>query len=451
MTYSLKQSHSMTRRRFLRGSVQGLGLSLALPFLESLSGWAPEAYANGAFPKRFCLFFWGNGVLPNRWVPMQTGDIHAGIPWNLSPQLSPLQSHQSHINVLSGLEVKAPNIHAHLSGPAGFLSGMEETVVGDYISFTQASIDQVIAQEIGQDTLYRSLEVGVQPGVKGLSFSGLERQNPSESDPQKLFDRLFGTHFTAPGETPIFDPSIGLRRSLLDAIMEDGKALQKQLSKYDQERLDQHLTAIRELEVRLARLEEDPPSLAACVRPSPPINLPDLEGRTPMKDRAKLIADLVSMSFACDLTRVASIWYSDPVSNILYEGMEAGHHKLTHDEIGEQLQVNQIVQNIMGSFSDLLDSFTAVEEGDGTLLDHSLTLATSDVSYGRTHSLDEYPIVLAGSCGNTLKTGLHHRFESAENACQVSLSILEAMGITKERFGNENVGSDQSIDFLKKR
>ena len=198
----------------------------------------------------------------------------------------------------------------------------------------------------------------------------------------------------------------------------------------------------------MARLEEDPPSLAACMRPQSPMNIEDRAGRTPMKERARVVADLVSMAFACDLTRVASIWYSDPVSNVLYEGMEAGHHKLTHDEPGDQVQVDQIVREIMGSLSDTLDSFKAIEEGDSTLLDHSVTLAMTDVSYGRTHALHDYPILLAGSCGGALKTGIHHRFENAENACQVPLSIMQAMGIAQNQFGDDQVGTRQSLDFL---
>ena len=133
------------------------------------------------------------------------------------------------------------------------------------------------------------------------------------------------------------------------------------------------------------------------------------------------------MAYACDLTRVMSYWYSDPLNNVLYPAATAGHHQLTHDEPGDQPQVHQIVLDAVDAYAQLVASLSSVQEGDGTLLDHTVLLGTTDVSYGRTHQIDEFPILLAGQCGGALTTGVHYRSATKENTSHVVLSILRAM------------------------
>ena len=133
------------------------------------------------------------------------------------------------------------------------------------------------------------------------------------------------------------------------------------------------------------------------------------------------------MALACDITRVFSHLYSESVNNVLYPDARAGHHQLTHDEPGEQPQVFAILQRIMTDLASFLEGMRAVPEGDGTLLDHTLVLCTTDCSFGRTHSLDEYPIVLAGGRSAGLRRGVHLRARG-ENACKVSYSVLQMMG-----------------------
>ena len=275
----------------------------------------------------------------------------------------------------------------------------------------------------------------MQPGVGGLSYLGPDSRNPPESDPAALFERLFGGAFRAPGDDPIIDPTLALRRSVLDSVMLDAAALEKRLGVQDKRRLDQHLAAVRDLELRIARLQGDPPNLAGCMRPEAPAVPPDVEGRPQMSVRARLMSDLVTMAYACDQTRVLSYWYSDPVSNVLYEGSDAGHHQLTHDEPAPQSQVHEIMVRIVGDFAYLVQSLAAVEEGDGTLLDNTILMGTTDVSYGRTHQIDEYPILLAGTACGALKTGYHYRSETQESTSHVSLSLLQAMDVRTAEFG----------------
>lgn len=435
---------AFNRRTFLRGVLGGTAVAVGLPFLELFSGKGHVAHAAAdGFPGRFLLFFWGNGMLPDYWIPEATGP-----DWELTPQLAGLANVKSDVSVLTGFEVKVPNDDAHSSGPAGLLSGhplYKET--GDN-TFAGPSLDQVLATAIGGETLYRSVEVGTQPGVGGLSHNGPASKNPPESDPAAVFERLFGPTFTAPGEDPIIDPRLGLRRSVLDAVMEDAVRLDDRLGSADKLRLEQHMSAVRDLEKRIARLEEDPPSLAACDRPDEPGPLPDIDGRTQMSARTRVLADLSAMAMACDLTRVMSIWYSDPVSNVLYEGASAGHHQLTHDEPGEQPEVNAIVTEMVSDFAYLLEAMRAIPEGEGTLLDHSIVLGTSDVSYGRTHQIDEYPLLLGGRGCGALQTGFHYRSETQENAGNVPLSILRALGVPAASYGSEAAYTTDGLSVI---
>ncbi len=422
---------ALSRRTFLRGMLGSAAVSMALPPLEAFFDASGRAYATtGAFPRRFGLFFWGNGVLPERWVPTGTGADYA-----LSEQLAALAPVKEHVAVLSGFEVKTGNPIAHISGPAGFLTGHPLRVVGDDHRLAAPTLDQLMAAQVGGDTRFRSLEVGVEPGVAGLSHANADTLNPAESDPAVLFERLFGSGFRAPGDEPFVDPTLALRRSVLDAVMDDSRRLQGRLGETDRQRLAQHFDSVRDLELRIARLQEDPPDLAACVRPEPAVAPPDIDGRPQMTERARVMTDLVTMAFACDLTRVLSFYFSAPLNDVLYPTATAGHHQLTHDEPGDQPTVNGIVTSIVGAYAYLVESLRAIPEGDGTLLDNSVVLGTTDVSYGRTHQIDEYPILLAGTCNGALRTGFHYRSATNENTSHVALSLLRAMGVTAGSYG----------------
>ncbi len=422
----------LNRRTFLKGILAGATVSIALPPLEAFLNSNGTAYASGdGFPKRFGLFYWGNGVHPELWVPAQSGT-----DWAVSQQLAPFEPLKSDISVLTGFEVRTPNDVPHLSGPAGLLSGAALlNPNSDHQVFKNPSIDQVLAAEIGGTTRFRSLEVGIEPGTNGLSYIGPESRNPPVCEPALFFERIFGAGFRAPGDTPIVDPTLALRRSVLDVVMGNVNQLNKKLSASDKVRVDMHLSAIRDLELRIARMEMDPPSLAACTRPEVVSTPPDIDGRPDMRQRSELMTELSVMAYACDLTRVLSYYYSDGVSNCLYPDASAGHHRLTHDEPGDMPQVQAITQHIMEDFATYLKALRAVPEGDGTLLDNCVILGTTDVSYARTHQIDEYPMILAGSAGGALRTGFHYRSSTKENASEIPFSILNAMGVLRDSWG----------------
>jgi hypothetical protein len=301
---------------------------------------------------------------------------------------------------------------------------------------------------IGGETLYRSLEVGVEPNLKGLSFSGPDSRNTPESDPLALYERLFGATFREPGAAGVVDPRLGLRRSALDAVLGDAAALRARLGAQDRARLEQHMSAVRDLEVRLSRLAETPVRRDACARPEAPALLSEPEGRVLMAERARLMADLSVMALACDMTRVLSFWFSDPLSAVLYPERSLGHHQLTHDEAGDQPQVNEIVKTATGGLAYLLEGLAGVTEGEGTLLDSAAVLATTDVSEGRTHQIDEYPLLLAGRANGALRVGHHYRSRTKESTSHLALSLLRALDVLADSYGEGEALVDSGLSAV---
>lgn len=427
----IRKKHQLNRRMMLRGLLGGAAVAIGLPALEIFLNSNGTALAGGdPLPRRFGIFFWGNGILPDRWVPAGNGPS-----WELSPTLVPLADVKEHVTIVTGMKVYTGNSFPHLSGPAGIFAGAPY-VNGDSSTFSVPSIDQVIAQEIGGDTRFRSLEIGVQPDGYSLSFNGPHSNNPPETSPKAFFNRVFGGDFVLPGTTAAPNPRLALRRSVLDAVAGDAKRLQQKLGAADKARLDQHLEGIGELESQLLKLEKNPPSLAACSVPPPPKDAyPPVDGRHPLSEISRAMVDILVMALACDQTRVFSDWFSSPVDNLLYPDATAGHHQLTHDEPGDQLQVHDILLYIMAEYAYLVSSLANVAEGDSTLLDHCAVLGTTDCSYGRAHSVEEYPILIAGSANGNLQKGVHYRSASNENTSKLLLTLSRAMGLTLDSYG----------------
>lgn len=422
----------LARRTVLRGVVGGLAVSVALPWLEAMSGRTSRARADNAFPKRFGVWFFGNGVIPEQWVPAIEGSA-----WQPSPLMTPLAPIREKVTVVSGTRINTLNTVPHGSGPSGFFTG--DSLSGSEFTqgstFRSATFDQRIASEIGGETRFRSIETGVQNTQYSIAHTGANMRLPAETDPRALFNRIFGEGFRAPGEMTMPDPRLGLRRSVLDAVAAQSRSLSARVGVEDRRRLDQHLTAVRAIEQQIARLESNPPSLAACMRPSePPETIADIMGRPDMRTRSRIMSELLAMAMACDVTRVFFHMYSQPVNNTLFPMATSGHHQLTHDESGDQPQVGMILRYILEDFTTFVNALSNIREGDESLLDHTLVLLTSDCSFGRTHSLEEYPMVFAGGRSHGLRQGSHLRARG-ENATKVSLAIMQMMGMRIAEFG----------------
>lgn len=423
-------STQISRRTMLRGMLGGLAVSVALPPLEAFMNRNGTAYAgDSGFPTRFGVWFWGNGVLPDLFFPSGSG----GPSWTPSQLLMPLAALQQDITVVSGMRLLSGNTSPHGSGPAGFFCGDDlrnGTVVGP-------SLDQIVAKQLAGSTRFASLEVGVQRATNSISWAGPNQNNPPETSPRQLFNRLFIDGYRPPGDMSPPDPKVGLRKSVLDAVTKQAGRLRPRLSSSDRVRLDQHLTGIRAIEMQLDRLQQSPPALVSCKIPAMPLeDYPDINGRAQMHEVSRVVSDIMAMALACDQTRVFTNTFSQPVSNVLYPSATEGHHQLTHDEADPQSQVQAILTFVMGELAYFLNALKSVPEGAGTLLDHCMVMGTTDVSFGRTHSLDNYPVLLAGSANGALKTGMHYHSATNENLCSLSLTLLRTLGVSMPSFGS---------------
>ncbi len=424
---------STNRRQFLRGVLGGSAVAFSLPWLET------TANAAEGFPRRFITWMWANGNLPDRWTPTLTG-----FDYDLSPQLMPLAPVQDKIAVVTGLSVLYPNNVPHWSGIGGLLTG-HEVDGNDEDWFVRApSLDQVVANAVGGDTIFRSLEFGIDT-TNCFSWNGTSSQNPGEDDPFAMYERLFGPTFVEPGSGGLVDPSLGYRRSALDAVLGDLNRLTNRVSASDRARLDQHATGVRELELRLARLLEDPPSFESCMAAAEPeAEYPPIDGRPQLEAKCDAMNELLAMALACDLTRVASFQLHRPVQNTLFPGASDGHHNQTHNEPGDQPEVDMITTYCIERYSSLVQRLDQVPEGDETLLDHSMVLACTDVSEGRTHSLDEMPVVIAGSGCGSIVTGQHVRYNRL-NSNHLGLTLLRGMGLVQASWGEGTYEVDTGL------
>jgi hypothetical protein len=435
----------MDRRTLLRGMLGGAAVAIGLPALDIFVNEPGTAYADGSgFPKRFGIFFFGNGLIRD-WAPAPGRMVGTNtFEWEATELLEPLAPVKQHLTVVSGTKVLTTNTNPHGSGPAGLFAGAD-LVDGTFVG---PSVDQRIAQAIGA-TRFRSLQVGVQPSDFCHSMTGPAMVNPPETNPFRLFERIFGTGFRLPGEMGTIDPRIGLRRSVLDAVGDQAQRLRARVGTVDRARLDQHFEGIRELEMQLARLEEDPPVLDACARPPmPEADYPDLEGRPQLQRKSRAICDLVVMAMACDQTRVFFDAFSQPVNNMLFLDVESGHHQLTHDEPDPQPEHRRIVRFTMGEFAYLVERMASVTEGAGTLLDHSAVLCTTDCSFGRTHEIGDYPMIIAGGADGALRPGVHYRSTSNENASKVMLTLMRAMDVRADEYGFDEARTSDGLGAI---
>lgn len=432
----------LSRRHVLRGmTAAGVATSIGLPLFDHMFDDNGTAMADGGpIPRRFGVFFWGNGVIPERWIPGDTGP-----GYTLSEQLASLAPVKDWVSVVSGMDIKTGNERGHHAGTVGILSGapmISQPPVGGagYAStFSAPSIDQVIARVVGGETFFPSIEYGVHDGAPGsegttlkyLSHNGPDSVNPPEYSPSALFSLIFGDTFRAPDEAPEVDPTLRLRRSVLDAVLADSRDLERRLGRVDQIRLERHMDGIRQIEMQLARLEmEEPePYLEGCMRPG----MPGDPGGD-LRERNRLMAQIMAMALACDQTRVFSNLFSGSVSNTRYPGTAGGHHSQTHDEGAPWADVHAATLYITQCFSDMLVAFRDVPEGGETLLDHMAVLGSTDLSWD--HSPNDFPVLVAGgACGYLRTPGVHYRSPSRENTSKVLLTLLRAAGVEASEFG----------------
>lgn len=434
---------SLSRRTVLRGMLAGgIAITVPLPRLAGMLNGNGTALAAGeALPLRFGTWFFGNGIIPERWVPRSTG---LGDEWQLSEQLAPLARVKPWLSVLSGFSIKIPNNAPHASHPCAALTGAQTGGGG----VTLPTVDQLIAPTIKGDTPYPSgIHVGVsnQTGATSLglavSYKGPNAANPPKYSPATLFQELLG--FTSSGGMPRpVDPELLHRCAVLDAVAEDAKALKLRLGAEDQLRLDHHLSGLGELQGQIAK-QATP--VATGPAPDPDQLYPERgQDGSISRQRGQAFADLLVFAMASDLTRVFSYMFTCPACHGNYAdcGLESSSfhedygHRTSNKGLPEATKgFNTGVKFAMSNLADLLSKMADVPDGAGTLLDNSCVYVTSCTSESQTHSGTDYPLLVAGKAGGKLKSDQHIRLLD-ENVSKVPFTLLTAMGGAPASFGD---------------
>ncbi len=430
------------RRRFL----QGCGVTLSLPWLESLATRNAQAAAEDKPPVRAAFIYFPNGVWEKGWNPEAEGK-----DYQLTPSLQPLADLRDDVLVLTGLDKK--NSHGgdgHYAKTANFLTGMPVTkTTGKDISSGGISVDQLIAQHVGKLTPLPSLELGTEPVISGIDSnvgytrlygSYISWQTPNrpvakEINPRLVYERLFGSKISSDSQKS------ESYRNLLDYVLEDARRLRPRLGRDDQFKMDEYLDSVRAVERRIQfAMEPTPrgwqPSLedAQVAVPSPGIP-------RDFREHVDLMLDLMVLGFQTDATRVASFMFANDVSGRNFsflDGVKGGHHELSHHENKEEKfqQYERIVTWHVEQYARLLAKLKAVPEGDSTLLDNCMILFGSSMSDGNRHDPDNLPILLGGRAGGTLETGRHLAYKGMVPLCNLYLSMLDRMGVEVESFGD---------------
>ena len=429
----------LSRRRFL-GTAGAAAATL--PLLRAM----PTAAGPMVYPKRLIIVFTANGTIHGSWTP--TGSETA---WSLSPILAPLERHKSRLLVLDGV-----NVQSGFNGPGddhqrgmGHLLTGTELLAGDEFPGCGGecagsgwgggiSVDQFIADRVGNATPLRSLELGVQSGSYGsiwnrMAYRSADQPIPPEDSPYRAFERLFADFTT---DTTELDRLREQRRSVIDTVYGDFTSLRGRLGSDDRQKLDAHLEAVRDIERRLGNRGG---LGASCA-------VPDLGGMINVDDNdnfpavGRLQMDLLTMALACDLTRVVSLQWSGAVSQTRHSwlGIGEGHHDLSHEGDSNAMTQDKLVQIntwYAEQFAYLLDRLSGVPEGDGTMLDHSIVVWGNELGKGNEHSHTLVPFVLAGSADNYFRTGRLLRYEGAAHS-NLLVSLCNAMGVETSSFGN---------------
>jgi Protein of unknown function (DUF1552) len=440
----------LNRRTLLTGTMRGAAVSVGLPLLDIFldSNGAAMAATGGPLPVRFGAWFWGLGVNPPRWVPDKVGK-----DYDLKIELEPIRALQHKINILSDYNVPLdgkPNL-THVSGGVGIRTGMAAVGEG---SLPGPTVDVLIGDKIGTRTRFRSLEISASGDPRNsLSGRGAGNINPSEVSPVALYTRLFGPGFRDPNKadfTP--DPQTMARRSVLSAVTEQRQALAARLGAADKAKLDQYFTSLRQLESQLDVELTKPAPMQACIVPSKPAERTVNADVDNVLSNHKIMTDLLVMALACDQSRVFNMNFTNGASSLSKAGSAITHHQLTHEEpldnkLGYQPQVTYYVNKIMEAWADFVTALDSVKEGDRTLLDNCLVFAHSETEFAKFHTIDNIPMMTAGSAGGRVRTGLHIP-GGGTPVSRVGLTLQRVMGLSVDKWGTGSMETNKAISEM---
>lgn len=440
----MNRNWRLPRRTFLKG----LGTAMALPMLEAMAPGVAVASALGGsnrLPRRMAFIYVPNGANMADWTPKAVGDN-----FELPYILEPLQPIQKDLLVLSGLahdkarpNGDGPGDHARAS--ATFLTGCQARKTAGADIRVGMSVDQVAAEGIGHETRFASLELGCDKARQAgncdsgyscaysfnISWKTESTPMPPEVNPRLVFDRLFSNGLK--GEA---DENRAVReryhKSILDFVLEDARRLKSDLGATDRRKLDEYLTAVRELEMRIESSERFAAALPDATRPK---GIPKEYAQ-----HIRLMYDLLALAFQTDTTRISSFIVAHDGDNRQYPqiGVRDGHHDLSHhgnDESKKQ-QIAKINRFHLEQFAYFAQKLQTIREGDGTLLDNCMIVYGSGLGDGNRHNHDDLPVLFVGRGGGAIRTGRHIRHEKDTPMANLYLSMLERMGVSAERLGD---------------
>jgi Protein of unknown function (DUF1552) len=434
----------ITRRTVLKG----FGAALALPWLEAMTPVASAAPAAKS-PLRAAFIYVPNGIHMQAWTPSDTGSLG-----ELPATLEPLKAFKNDLNVFSGLALDKARANGdgpgdHARAQAAFLTGRQPRKTQGADIRAGQSADQWIANHVGDHTKFSSLEIGIEPGRQAgncdsgyscayqSNFSWRDDNSPNakEVDPRLVFDRLFGTR-TASEKDASREKRDRYNKSILDFVNEEAKALSGNLGAADQRKMDEYLTAVRELELRIERAREVKSS-KSTFKPSMPA--PTAMPKDP-QDHIRLMCDLMVLAFQADLTRVVTFPFANDGSNRPYPaiGVPDGHHDLSHH--GNDSKKHEKIQKInkfhIDQLAYVLGKLKSVKEGDKTLLDQIMLVYGSGIGDGNRHNHDDLPILLAGHGDGKVKCGRHVKFPKDTPLMNLYLAMFERLGCPAKSFGD---------------
>jgi hypothetical protein len=432
------QSKTISRRTILRG----MGAAIALPFLDAM---APAARAAAKPVNRFLTFYVPNGMAMEYWSPKGEGK-----DFEFSRILEPLAPYRDQMLILSGLHASWNYIHAGASG--SFLTGTPRGGRNEIEIIADVSIDQLLARHYSSETQVGSLELSMDtPANAGactgnlscaythtISWRNSTQPLPMEYNPRAVFERLFGD--TGRTEWSVREARMLQHKSILDSVMAKIGDLKRELGPQDQAKVGEYTDAIRDVERRIQRAEEQKDI------PLPALEQP--QGVPPVfEDHLALMLDLQLLAFQSDLTRVISFMIGKEQSARPYPqiGVPEAHHPLSHhDNVPEIVaHMSKINRYHAELFSKYVAKLRATPDGDGSLLDHMMILYGSGISNSTRHAPENLPVFLLGGGAGRLKGGRHIVYKEKPSMANLLVTVMDKMDVPVEKVG----GSDGKLQL----
>ncbi len=415
---------------------------MALPWLESIPVWGSTVAKGGsatAYPKRFATLFWGNGVNANHWWAKGAG---AGM--ELGRSLEPLAPFRAKMNFITGLFNKsATGVGIHPGQTGNLLSGAALQKGAELKG--GISMDQVLANHIGQETVQASMVLGCEQPTTGchetnfsMAYSShISWQNPTSPVPMEQYPSLaFDSLFDNRGDKR--------QKSILDRVREEAASLNRKVSSADKAKLDEYLTSVREVEKRVEsaraarekaddQAREKGPSIYTMERPEN--GLPE-----DLREHMRLMCDILALGFQTDKTRVATLLLCRDLSGLCYPFLNVrdAHHSASHDDLSDAYE--RVTRYYCSQLAYLATRLDSMQEGEGTVLDHSCLMLISNMWSGSKHDSTKVPLLLVGGLGGTLETGrvLDYVDKGDENRklCSLYLSLMDRMDVKLGHFGD---------------